>query len=118
MAMRYHWGRGIGHTYSHKHLITLSKNSKGTESDKIDEDATSEPEEANPTLVINIPKTSEVENGEGDAGESDSDSESNLRPPTVAASTMAAGGVSDDESDMDSEEAEIYATYHDSDSDT
>lgn len=103
--MRYHWGLGVGHTYSHGQATAgRSENSEtGIAENEADDDGASEP--ADP--LNDAIQDSEAEDQDGDLEGSDSDSERNLRP-----STIAAPEVNDE---LDSDDEEIYGTYEDSD---
>ncbi len=109
MAMRYHWGLGIGHTYSHEKLVSIGSE-VCTEPDVADKDDASETEEIDlsPVNVTQIPAELQAHDGDDSEG-SDSDAEPNLGlPPTAAAQVR---------DDMDSEDDEVYSTYYDGSSD-
>lgn len=111
--MRYHWGLGVGHTYSRRQATATdtggSENPLETgiaENEMDDDDGMSEA--TNP--VDNVTEGAEAEDQDGDFEGSDSDSQTNLDPSTAAAA--AKFSASDD---LDSEDEEIYGMYEDSD---
>lgn len=92
MVMRYHWGLGIGHTYSHKRATGSENPGTGIAENKADDDGASEADDP----VDNPIGGSEAEDQDEDFEGSDSDS-----------------GVAVTE--LDSDDEEIYGMYEDSD---
>lgn len=101
--MRYHWGLGVGHTYSHGRATASGSENPGTgiAENEADDNAT----DSDP--VNDAIEGPEAEDQDGDYEGSDSGSESNLEPSAVASAKVW--------NDLDSDDEEIYDTYEDSD---
>lgn len=110
MVMRYHWGLGIGHTYSHDREISSKQHLKPASDDNPD------PEEAELTSTLGH-ITAATGGAQGEDQSDDSDS-SESEPEKKSEDTRdpdsddtATGSDEGEGSDGDSS-LELYETYH------